>query len=49
MVECKKRPELINFYEQADFTLTTKEIDKEELLVFHRILHKKEITNCNML
>ena len=43
MVECKKKPELINFYEQADFTLTTKEINKEDLLVFHRILHEKEI------
>ena len=43
MVECKKKPELINFYEQADFTLTTKEIGKEDLLVFHRILHEKEI------
>ena len=48
MVECKKRPELINFYEQADFIMTTKEFDKEDLLVFHRILHEKEITNCDI-
>ena len=48
MVECKKRPELINFYEHADFTLTTKDFDKEDLIVFHRILHEKEIMNCNL-
>ena len=48
MVECKKRPELINFYEHADFTLTTKDFDKEDLIVFHRILYEKEIMNCNL-
>lgn len=46
MVECKKNPNLIDFYEHADFVLTTKDFEKEDLLVFHRILHEKEITSC---
>lgn len=43
MVECKNQPNLVNFYEHADFTLTTNDFGKEDLLVFHRILNEKEI------